>query len=72
VNRAGYPAGLLKWATSTPGRYRLLPPISAELGAVISRTRHEGAVIVLPADPAAVDPVRFARLHHEYRRSAGT
>ncbi|WP_410672901.1 hypothetical protein [Amycolatopsis sp. cmx-4-68] len=51
-------------------RYRLLPPVTPELGTDIRRTPGEAAVLVLLTDPAAVDPVRFARLHHEYRRAA--
>ncbi|MFJ7217957.1 hypothetical protein [Amycolatopsis sp. NPDC098790] len=53
------------------GADRLLPPLPAELGAV-RRTRREAAVVVLLDDPAAVDPLRFARLHREYRRAVGS
>lgn len=58
----------LSWLTYFDAdRYRLLPPLPPALGADVRRTPGEAAVIVLLADPAAVDPVRFARLHHEYR-----
>ncbi|WP_233223666.1 hypothetical protein [Amycolatopsis sp. CA-128772] len=38
-----------------------MPPVPAVLGAVVRRTAGEAAVIELSDDPAAVDPVRFAR-----------
>ncbi|WP_370949730.1 hypothetical protein AB5J62_19725 [Amycolatopsis sp. cg5] len=61
----------LSWSTYFDAdRYRRLPPLPAKLGAGVRRTHDDGAVIVLLDDPAAVDPLRFARLHHDYRRAA--
>jgi hypothetical protein len=60
----------LSWLTYLDAdRYRLLPPVPSEMDASVRRTPDEAAVIVLLADPAAVDPVRFAQLHHGYRRA---
>ncbi|MEV6830656.1 hypothetical protein [Amycolatopsis sp. NPDC051102] len=54
----------LSWSTYfDAGRFRALPPVPAELGARVRRTPGAAAVIELLDDPAAVDPVRFARLH---------
>lgn len=62
----------LSWATYFDShRYGLLPPLSAELGGGVRPTPDGAAVITLLPDPAAVDVVRFARLHHEYRRAVG-
>ncbi|MET8850335.1 hypothetical protein [Amycolatopsis sp. NPDC004625] len=53
----------LSWSTYLDaGRYEALPPLPAELDARVRRTPG-GAVIELSDDPAAVDPLRFARLH---------
>ncbi len=58
----------LSWLTYFDAdRYRLLPPLPAELDAYIRRTPEGAAVIALPTDPAAVDEARFARLHRKYR-----
>ncbi|MFJ9779395.1 hypothetical protein ACIRSS_07415 [Amycolatopsis sp. NPDC101161] len=62
----------LSWSTYFGAeRHRQLAPLPAELGAGVRRTRRGAAVIELLTDPAAVDPVRFARLHREYRRAVG-
>ncbi|MEV4056284.1 hypothetical protein AB0J55_34205 [Amycolatopsis sp. NPDC049688] len=54
----------LSWSTYfDAGRGRALPPLPAELGAHVRRTPAGATVIELADDPAAVDPVRFARLH---------
>lgn len=63
----------LSWSTYFDrDRYGLLPPLSAELGADVRRTPDGAAVITLLTDPAAVDELRFARVHHEYRRAVGS
>lgn len=62
----------LSWSTYFDSdRYRLLPPLSAELDADVRRTPDGAAVISLLADPSAVDEGRFARLHEQFRRAAG-
>lgn len=62
----------LSWSTYFGAeRHRQPAPLPAELGAGVRRTRRGAAVIELLTDPAAVDPVRFARLFHEYRRAVG-
>lgn len=64
-----WPDWLSWWTYFDADRYRLLEPFVPELGADVRRTPGEAAVIALLADPAAVDAVRFAQLHHEYRRA---
>jgi hypothetical protein len=62
----------LSWSTYFDAdRYRLLPSLTANLGADVRRTPDGAAVIALLADPAAVDELRFERLHHEYRGAVG-
>jgi hypothetical protein len=62
----------LSWSTYFDAdRYRQLPPLSTELDADIRRTPDGAAVIVLLTDPAAVDELRFAQLHQNYRRATG-
>jgi hypothetical protein len=62
----------LSWSTYFGSdRFRLLPPLSAELDADVRRMPDGAAVITLLTDPAAVDEPRFARLHQTYRRAAG-
>ncbi|MFK0248119.1 hypothetical protein ACIQUM_25795 [Amycolatopsis azurea] len=57
----------LSWHTYfDAARYRMLPSLPAELD--VRRTPGGGAVIVLAADPAAADPLEFARLHRRYRQ----
>ncbi|ANZ41642.1 hypothetical protein BBK82_42535 [Lentzea guizhouensis] len=60
----------LSWLTYFDAdHHRRLAPVLAELNADVRRTSDGAAVIVLLGDPAAVDPVKFAQLHHEYRRA---
>ncbi|HJP78825.1 MAG TPA: hypothetical protein VJ914_31415 [Pseudonocardiaceae bacterium] len=57
----------LSWSTYFDApRYRRLPPLPGQGDATVRRTPGGAAVITLLTDPAAVDPVRFARLHHDY------
>lgn len=54
----------LSWSTYFAAElHQALPPVPAELGANVRRTPGGAAVIELSDDPAAVDPLRFARLH---------
>ncbi|EOD70234.1 hypothetical protein [Amycolatopsis vancoresmycina] len=54
----------LSWSTYfDAGRARALPAVPAELGAHVRRTPAGALVLELSDDPAAVDPLRFARLH---------
>jgi hypothetical protein len=65
--------GWLSWSTYFDSdRYRLLPPLPAELDARVRRTPDGAAVITLLTDPAAVDELRFARLHQTYRGAVGS
>lgn len=62
----------LSWSTYLDAsRYRRLAPLPAELDADVRRTPDGAAVITLLTDPAAVDELRFARLHQRYRHAAG-
>jgi hypothetical protein len=47
-------------------RYRSLPPLPPTLTADVRRTPDGGAVVTLLTDPAAVDEMRFARLHRQW------
>jgi hypothetical protein len=63
----------LSWSTYFDAdRYGLLPPVPVELGARVRGTAGGAAVIELLPDPAAVDPLEFARLHREYRRAVAS
>jgi hypothetical protein len=62
----------LSWSTYFGAEhYRQLPPLPAELDADVRRTPGGAAVVTLLTDPAAVDELRFARLHQVYRRAIG-
>ncbi|MGZ3146480.1 hypothetical protein ACVDFE_31710 [Lentzea chajnantorensis] len=60
----------LSWFTYLGAeRRRVLAPVLDRLGADVLEMRGGAALVRLLDDPAAVDPVRFAQLHHEYRRA---
>jgi hypothetical protein len=62
----------LSWSTYFDAeRHRALPPVPAELGARVRPTPGGAAVIELSDDPAAVDPLRFARLHQVLAEATG-
>ncbi|MFB9429448.1 hypothetical protein [Streptoalloteichus tenebrarius] len=57
----------LGWLTHLDtGRHSPLPPLPTALDATVHRTPGGAAVIALMTDLAAVDPARFAHLHHRY------
>ena len=64
-----WPDWLSWWTYFDADHYRLLAPVTGELGADIRRSPGDAAVIALLTDPAAVDELRFARLNQEYRRA---
>ncbi|MBW4718349.1 hypothetical protein [Saccharothrix obliqua] len=60
----------LSWTTYFGAdRYRRLPPLP--MGPSVREMPDGAAVIALLDDPADVDPVRFARLHHAFRQALG-
>ncbi|MBN9744213.1 hypothetical protein DMP23_24590 [Amycolatopsis sp. A1MSW2902] len=63
-----WPRRLGWWTYFDADRYRLLPTVPTALESSVRRIPEGAAVIELLTDPAAVDPVRFSDLHHDYWR----